>query len=113
MAIAFAVFIVSVLWQFGTKRKQSAINSNKVRNHQYPNSVIVPMHALLHNAKTRTMYEIRLSCLKVKMWGFPPVSRSLSCLAGCYCAVSSQAHCCHHAHLAASFSVSAVSGNTL
>ena len=31
VAIAFAVFTVSELWQFGTKRKQSAINSNKVR----------------------------------------------------------------------------------
>ena len=31
MAIAFAVFTVSELWQFGTKRKQAAINGNKVR----------------------------------------------------------------------------------
>ncbi|KAK9835990.1 hypothetical protein WJX81_004040 [Elliptochloris bilobata] len=30
VAIAFAVFAVSELWQFGTKRKQAALNANKV-----------------------------------------------------------------------------------
>lgn len=55
MAIAFAVFTISELWQFGTKRKQAAINSSKVRSHQYPNSLSVPMHSLLHNAKYCTM----------------------------------------------------------
>ena len=43
MAIAFAVFTVSELWQFGTKRKQSAINSNKVHIYQYPKSLFVSM----------------------------------------------------------------------
>ena len=41
MAIAFAVFTVSELWQFGTKRKQSAINRNKARNLLFSHSLRV------------------------------------------------------------------------
>jgi len=29
VAIAFAIFLVSQLWQFGTKRKQAALNDKK------------------------------------------------------------------------------------
>ena len=29
VAVAFAIFLVSQLWQFGTKRKQAALNDKK------------------------------------------------------------------------------------
>ena len=29
MAVAFAIFLVSQLWQFGTKRKQAALDDKK------------------------------------------------------------------------------------
>ena len=115
MAIAFAVFTVSELWQFGTKRKQSAINSNKVHSHQCFNNLSVPKHPLsapsassprstatrctVTSAPTTSLF---LSTryqhhAKYCTMNHSTVPRSLLCLAGCHRAVSSQAICCHHA----------------